>query len=274
MPYHSDQLTVFTEAMSDVVHTGDLQRSDWRRQTDAIQFVAIAAQMSAEASAQVILVDGRISDAVVMDAVSSGNPKRYFNRRCHDRGLKCRRLIVLDTKATRRMAAGERVREGKANLHFHAVFLLDEGKTRSWLAARLRAVFGLAATLGPKQFRYIRPDPVQHMTFSERQGHGTVGKLCYMLGHAGSTYATLGLNEAGKRSRSAPVSRRRCNGQSRGLAQGLPRNFLSDVVICDSISKREACKAFEAWIAADRSLVRGRRSEVTSPNVFGQQIAA
>lgn len=274
MAYHRDQLAMFAKAMSDIVHAGDLQRSDWRRQTDAVRLAAVVAQMSAETSGQVILVDGRITDAIVMEAASNGDPKRYFNRRCHDRGLKCRRLIVLDTKATKRMAAGERVRDGKANLHFHAVFLLDEDKEKSWLASQLRAVFGVAVTLGPRQFRYASPDPAQHKTFSERQGYGAVGKLCYMLDHAGSTYATLGLNEAGRRSRRAPVFRRRCNEQSKGLAQGLPKNFLSDVVICDSVSKQEARKAFEAWIEADQSLVRSRRSEVTSSGTPHQRIAA
>ena len=259
MPYHPDQLPAFALAMSGVVRTGDLQRSDWRRQTDAVQLVAVVAQMEAEASERVVLVDGRIANTAMMEAISSGNPKRYFNRQCHDRGLKCRRVVVLDTKATKRMAAGERMRLGKANLHFHAVFLLDEDRGRPWLAGRLRAVFGEAVALGPRQFRYAVPNPAQHKTFSERQGHGIVGKLCYMLDHAGSTYATLNLNEAGRRSRRAPTTRRRCNEQSEGLAQGLPRNFLSGIVICDDASKREARKAFEAWIGADRSPVRGRK---------------
>lgn len=220
---------------------------------------AVVAQMNAEAPGQVVLVDGRIADAVVMEAVSNGDPKQYFSQRCHDKGIKCRRVIVLDTKATKRIAAGEKMRPGKANLHFHAVFLLDEGRGRPWLAERLRAVFGEAVTLGPRQFRYVSPDPAQHKTFSERQGRGIIGKLCYMLDHAGNTYATLDLNEAGRRSRRAPAFRRRCNKRSKGLAQGLPRNFLSGVVICDNASKREARKAFEAWVAIDRSPVRGRR---------------
>lgn len=258
MPYYPEQLPAFTRTMSEVIQKGDLQRSDWRRQTDAVQLTAIAAQMHAEAPEHVIFVDGRIADTVVAAAISSGDTKRHINRLCHDKGLTCRRLIVLDTKATKRMAAGERLRPGKANLHFHAIFLLEEGQKRPWLAARLRDVFGVAAELGPRQFRYGAPDPTQHKTFSERQGHGIVGKLCYMLDHAGSTYATLGLNEAGRRSRRAPAYRRRCNEQAQGLAQGLPRNFLSGVVLCDNTSKREARKAFEAWIAFDASSVRGR----------------
>lgn len=263
MPYLPEQLPTFARAMADVVHEGDLQRSDWRRQTDAVRYASIATQMHAEAPERVVLVDGRISDAVVAAAIASGDPKRHISQLCHDRRLTCRRLIVLDTKATRRMAAGERMRLGKANLHFHAVFLLGEGQDRVWLAERLRTVFGVASTLGPRQFRWGAPDPTQHKTFSERQGHGIVGKLCYMLDHAGSTHATLGLNEAGKRSRRAPTYRRRCNKHAKGIAQGLARNFLSGIVICDSGSKREARKAFEAWIASDASPVRGRKATAT-----------
>ena len=264
MSYHFSQLPAFAEAMAKIIHPGDLQRSDWKRQTDAIRLAAVIAQMESEAPDKIILVDGRISDAVVMEAVSNGDPKRYFSQRCHDRGLKCRRVIVLDTKATRRMAAGDRIRVGKANLHFHAVFLLDEGQGRPWLAQRLRAVFGEAITLGPRQFRYRVPEATQHKTFAERQGHGVIGKLCYMLDHAGSTYATLGLNEAGKRSRRAPTFRRRCNEHAKGLAQGLPKNFLAGVTICDNASKAAARKAFEAWVATDRSLVRGRTFSVAT----------
>lgn len=256
MTYQPKQLPAFVAAMTEVVHEGDLQRSDWRRQTDAVRYAAVVAQMHAEIPERIVFVDGRMSDAVVAAAIASGNPKRHIGQLCHDKGLTCRRLIVLDTKATKRMAAGERMRPGKANLHFHAVFLLEEGRERVWLAKRLRAVFGVAPSLGPRQFRYGQPDPTQHRTFSERQGHGIVGKLCYMLDHAGSTYATLDLNEAGRRSRRAPAYRRSCNAHAKGLAQGLPRNFLSGVVICDNDSKREARKAFEAWIASDASPVR------------------
>lgn len=258
MSYHPDQLPAFAQMMSEVVHVGDLQRSDWKRQTDAVQLAAVASQMSAEAPDCLVLVDGRISDHVVMQAISSGRAKRYFNRCCHDRGLTCRRLIILDTKATKSMAAGGSSRLGKANLHFHAAFFLEDGCGWPWLAERLRAVFGVAGTVGPRQFRKSKPDLKQHKTFSERQAHGIVGKLNYMLDHAGSTHATLGLNEDGRRSRRAPTSRRRNNEKSKGLAQGIPRNFLSDIVICDSFSKREARKAFEAWIKSDRSLVRDR----------------
>ena len=219
-------------------------------------------------------MDGRLADTVVAAAISSGDPKRYINRLCHDKGLKCRRLIVLDTKATRRMAAGGRLRLGKSNLHFHAIFLLEKGQERLWLAKRLRDVFGVASTLGPRQFRHGEPNPEQHKTFSDRQGHGIVGKLCYMLDHAGSTYATLDLNEAGRRSRRAPAFRRRCNGHAKGLAQGVPRNFLSGVVICDNVSKREARKAFEALVASDQSLVRNRKMMTEEAKDVSRQTAA
>ena len=274
MAYHPNQLPAFASVMSDVVQSGDLQRSDWRRQTDAVQYAAVAAQMHAEAPKRVVLVDGRIADAVIAAAVSSGNQKRYINRLCHDRGLACRRLIVLDTKATKRMAAGERMRPGKANLHFHAILLLEEGQGRPWLAERLRRVFGVAPTLGPRQFRFGEPDPTQHKTFSERQGHGVVGKLLYMLDHAGSTYATLGLNEMGRRSRRAPAYRSRCNGNAQGLAQGLPRNFLSGIVIWDSASKRAARAAFEAWVASDASLVRSRTRKATAMSTKAARLAS
>ena len=135
-------------------------------------------------------------------------------------------------------------------------------------------MFGVASTLGPRQFRYGEPNPEQHKTFSDRQGHGAVGKLCYMLDHAGSTYATLDLNEAGRRSRRAPAFRRRCNEHAKGLAQGVPRNFLSGIVICDNVSKREARKAFEAWVASDQSLIRNRKMMTEEVKDVSRQTAA
>ena len=253
MSYLPSHLAYFVAAMTEAVRAEDVRRCEWAKQTDAVRLAAVVAQMQAEAPERIILVDGRIAKSVIGAALRSGDPKGFFNRRCHDARLTCRRLIVLDTKSTEQVDGRKKRRGGKANLHFHAVFMLDEGQDRRWLLVMLRKVFGEAVALGPRQFRLSAPDPEKHYTFGERQASGIMGKLCYMLSHAGATYLALDLNEGGKRSRKAPASRRRYNKHSEGLAAGIPSNFLSSVVICDNASKGEARKAFEAWMDAVRN---------------------
>ena len=254
MAYDTTQLPDFIQAVEQAVRADDLRRSDWRRQTDAVRIAAIVAQMSAEPLGSVILVDGRIETSMITAALRSGSIKQFFNRRCHDLRLKCRRLIVLDTKSTK---GWDGRNNGKANLHFHGAFLLTDKQNEQWLRKGLRRVFGEATALGPLQFRLQKPDLSRHFTFANRQASGIAGKVCYMLSHAGSTHLALGLNEGQKRSRRAPASRRRYNSLGQGLAAGVPSNFLAQALICDNESKREAGKAFEDW----RSLEKANRRE-------------
>jgi hypothetical protein len=236
---------MFGNALSQVVKRCDIQRSDWKRQTDAVRVSCIAAQMIAEGSGRVFLVDGRIETAVINQALRSGNVKGFFNQRCHDKRLKCRRIIVFDTKSG---GGIDRVANSASDLHFHAVFLLEGGQDEPWLIERLCAVFGKAHALGRRQFLIKQPDPKSHYTFAGRQGSGITGKICYMMSHAGTTHAILGLNEDAKRSRKAPKTRGACNQRSKGLAAGRPSNFLSGITICDNVSKREAKRAFDDWV--------------------------
>jgi hypothetical protein len=245
MTYNPTQLPKFVDTLSRVVKRCDIQRSDWKRQTDAVRVSCIAAQMIAEDSDRVFLVDGRIDTSLINQALQSENVKGFFNQRCHDKKLKCRRIIVFDTKSGGGM---DRVANSASDLHFHAVFLLGGSQDEQWLIERLCAVFGKAHALGGRQFKIKQPDPKSHYTFAGRQGSGITGKICYMMSHAGTTHAILGLNEDAKRSRKAPKTRGACNQRSKGLAAGRPSNFLSGITICDNVSKREAKRAFDDWV--------------------------
>ncbi len=245
MAHNHNQLTEFVREVTQLVPRADIRRRDWKRQTDAVRLACVASQMWSEDPERVVLVDGRIENGLIREALNSGSIKGFFNRRCHDKKLKCRRLIVFDTKSGNGM---DEKANKLSNLHFHAIFLLGKGDDRLWLMDRLRAVFGHARILGSRQFWLGVPDRESHHSFAGRRGVGINGKICYMLSHAGTTHASLNLNAEGRRSRKAPATRRRCNAQSGGLAAGKPSNFLSDIVICDNASKREAEKAFDAWM--------------------------
>lgn len=246
MSYSSKQDAEIARLLNGVIEGEDLTRTTWKNQTDAVKFHFIVAQMAAEDSSRLWLVDGRISTDTITCALSSkfASPKDYFAKRCHDKGLSCRRLIFLDTKSTNGM--GKRANH-KANLHFHAFLFLSEGETEKWLRQKLRCVFGTAAALGAKQFKYSAPDNEKAYTFSDRKGAGAAGKLNYNLSHAGASHRALELNKDGKRSRKAPSWRRKYNKNSKGLAAGVPSNFLRNA-ICDTSSKQEGKKAFDAWV--------------------------
>jgi len=248
MAYEQTQLPAFERAVTTTIRKADLQRSDWKRQTDAVKLMCVAAQMIAEDPERVFLIDVRIETSVIGEALRSGNPKGFFNQRCHDKGLKCRRIIILDTKSGRGMdEAGNQA----SNLHGHGVVMVPKGKGKQWLIERMRAVFGAANTLGARQFEVKQEDPEKHFTFAGRRGTGISGKMCYMMSHAGTTHSNLKLNDEGKRSRQAPKTQRVCNAKSKGLAAGIPSNFLSKIAIVDNESKRAAKQAFEAWMKAD-----------------------
>ena len=226
----------------------DMARSDWKRQTDAVQIAVAMAQMEAEAPERFFLVDGRIARELIQQAViAEKSPKAFFAKRCHSYGLTCRRIIFFDTKSGRKMG---RRGNSQANLHFHGAFLVPEGCDERWLRKTLKAVFGSVAIAGT-QLYLQKPDTEKSHSFSERQGHGVAGKLAYMLTHAGSTHKVLKLNKDGKRSRKAPAVRRRANKTSQGIAQGLPRHFVKEAVIFNNESKREARRAFDHWMRTE-----------------------
>lgn len=245
MAYNPNQLTEFVREVTQLVPREDIRRRDWQRQTDAVRLACVVSQMWAEDPERVVLVDGRIENGLIREALNSGSVKGFFSQRCHDKKLKCRRVIMFDTKSGNGM---DEKAVKLSNLHFHAIFLLDGPAEKLWLMDRLRAVFGHALTVGSRQFWMSVPDRGSHHSFAGRRGIGISGKIGYMMSHAGTTHASLSLNAEGRRSRKAPATRRRCNVHSEGLAAGKPSNFLSSIVICDNVSKRAAKKAFEAWM--------------------------
>ena len=235
--------------LDDAVQLSHLTRHDWRRQTDAVKVAFVAARMFTDLGDRAIFVDGRIDLRLIEEAVESGNPKGFFNRRCHDKKLTSRRLILFDT--VEKKGRG-RTSSGKANLHFHAVFELPKGKREGQLQDQLKAVFGAALTLGRRQFHVSSPDWSKRCSHNGVQIHGPLGKLAYMFDHAGATYSALGLNEGGKRSRRAPACRGANNRRGTGLARGIPSNFLAKILFYDRVSGQAAKETFEAWVRAEQ----------------------
>ena len=245
------QLLKVRRCLDGAITLAGMTRLDWRRQTDSVQVAFIHARLFADYGSEVVFVDGLIDDHVKRDAFASPlGTKAYFNRRFHDCGFKSPRIVIFDTKATKKL--GGRRNPGRHRLHFHGAFVLPLGWTRARLKRELGKVFGVARALGERQFHTAAPDWNQHHSFNGTQVSGPLGKLLYALAHAGTTYADLDLNE-GKRSRHAPTSRRACNRMATGLARGIPSNFSAGVVFCDAASKRAGKEAFDAWMKEEKA---------------------
>lgn len=207
-----------------------------------------------------MLVDGHINQWLKAEAIASGDPKKFFNKRCHDYGLSGRRMIIYDTVTSNEMGGRG---SGKARLHFHGMIEQPEDMNREKFVERLEKVFGKASVMGQRQFHLTGASWKHHFTFAGVQVHGPLGKLMYAIKHAGSAYMSLGLNEEGKRSRKAPASRRACNRQAMRLAKSNPSHFNRAVVFFDRVSKQAGERAFNAWVAAEREKRRsGRGSSV------------
>ncbi len=205
--------------------------------------------MEAQQDSVVVLVDGLISTKLQTEAYSyPTGPKAYFSQRCHDQQLKCRRIIFLDAKSTRVMSSKA---TGEGVLHFHGMFLLGRNQSEKWLRQRLTAVFGHAIHARTFQFKLTTSDNKKSHGYAGMICTGATGKLAYMLSHVGTTYASLGLNDDGKRSRRAPSARGRVNRKATGFAPGIPSNFVSKAVIWDTETRKIARQAFDAWYSAN-----------------------
>lgn len=248
MAISADHLDRVRIALSGALNFKDLGRTDWKRQNDVIQEVFCFATMVADLGDRAILVDGRISTRLCRLALASGNLKRFFNGRCHDAGLKTRRIIMFDTVTTGGMG-------GRGNkpelLHFHGLFEIPEGTNKQILQILLGKVFGKAESLGRRQFHFSHPSWSEHYTHNGVQAKGAIGKMLYAVKNAGPTYRVLKLNEDERRSRATPKSRR-SNPDATRLAKAVPSNFNKKIVLCDHRSTRAGREAYEAWVSAER----------------------
>jgi len=251
--FTEERLDELRRHITTAVAINQLARSDWRRQTDCIQQAFIVARLFVDCGPAAVFVDGHINDHVKIRALSDPRGvKGFFNRRFHDLGFKWRRVVVFDTYTTRKL--GKRG-SGRDRLHFHGVFELPRGGTRASLQAVLERVFGMARPMGKRQFHFSTARWDQRHTHNGVRMAGPLGKLAYVMAHAGATYLSLGLN-GDKRSRRSPISRGRYNRGASGLARGIPSNFNADIVFCDNVSKRAGKEAFNAWVKAERILRR------------------
>ena len=217
----------------------------YNKQTDAVQLAFAVAQMEAQPNSTLMLVDGLIKTEIQTLAMSdTRGVKGYFSQRCHDKGLNCRRIIFFDVSRTQTMSSKA---TGEGVLHFHGMFLLEGNQTEKWLRKKMIAVFGHADNARRHQLKIKHADPQQSYSFAGQKCSGVTGKLNYMLSHVGGTYNRIGLNESGKRSRKAPIGRGRINSKAKGLAQGIPSNFVSKAVIFDTKTKRSGKDAFDDW---------------------------
>ncbi len=253
-PEQIDRISFYID--DDALLISDLSRYDWRRQTDTVKQLFYVARMFADLGEnRVVMVDGHISTRVKALALTSSSLKGFFNRRCHDYGLKSRRLILLDAVATSKTGGRGK---GRSKLHFHGFFELPDGWTKTDLSKVLEQVFGRATPMGQRQFHMSSQDWTKAHSCNGVRARGAIGKLFYSLDHLGATYSCLDLNE-GKRSRRAPSSRGADNRDSKRLARGIPSNFNAKAVFCDTKSKQLAKEAFEAWVAVKRGdVVHGK----------------
>lgn len=208
------------------------------------QVFAVVA-LVAELGNRAVLVDGFLSNKVKAEAIASGDPIIYLNRRCHDKKLKTRRLLVLDTTSSDKTV---NALHSKERMHFHGVFEKPKGMTVKAFEILLGEVCGLAETMGERQFHVKPPNYKKGYSHNSVHGDGPIGKLFYALRHAGTTYNDLGFNGDRNR-RSGPKERTTCNAKASGLAEGKASNFTKDIVLCDNGSKRAGQAAFQLWLA-------------------------
>ncbi len=81
MAYNPNQLTEFVREVTQLVLREDIRRRDWQRQTDAVRLACVVSQMWAENPDRVVLVDGRIENSLIREALNNGNVKGFFNQR-------------------------------------------------------------------------------------------------------------------------------------------------------------------------------------------------
>lgn len=263
-----EQLDKLRYYLGNTISIEHLARNEWRLQSDILRQTFIAADMFVRLETRAVFVDGRISVDVGKRALGSGDVKSFFNRRCHDFGLKGRRLIYFDTVST------PKIRGGNHNtlLHFHALLEFPERKTWKQFQAILKRIFGDAKELGQRQFHKSAPDWKAGFTHGVTRADGPIGKIFYSTKNAGAAYRVLCLNKDGARSRAAPVARGRVNKRSIGIAKGSPSNFNARVVICDRISQQQGRAAFNLWLkdeAAKRDTAVRDRSAII--NVISSQ---
>lgn len=213
--------------------------------------------------------DCRIDQRLTQQAWESGNIKKFFNQRFHDKGVHWQRLVYFQTVSTKR-GGGGRPKRGRSNLHIHALFIIPERQTLKQIREALAEVFGRVPNMGNKiQFKDVKPDWTKQCTFNGITAKGPLGKILYVQQGMGGTYNDLGFNN-GKRSRKAPIERLRCNRRSKGLAQGIPSHFNSKATLCDHVSTRAGALAFTQWLKEGR---KARREE-KHRQVRAAQVAA
>lgn len=231
----------------------------WKKQTDVLKQTHIAAALIAFYGERAVFIDGRIDQRLTALAAESGNIKKFFNRRFHDKGIDWQRLVYFQTISTRRW--GERKR-GVGNLHFHALMILPERQSLKQIRNKLELVFGKVANMGGKiQFKITKPDWQSSYTFNNVTSEGPIGKLLYVQHGMGGTYNDLAFNDDGKRSRKAPIERLRCNRQATGLARGLPSHFNAKATLCDHVSTEQGRRAFVTWLKEELELKKARKRE-------------
>lgn len=227
-----------------------MQTTVWKKQTDVLKQLHIAAALLAVYGHRAVFVDGRIDRRLTELAVESGNIKHFFNRRFHDKGVDWQRVLYFQTTSTRR--SGPRKR-GVANLHFHGLFILPERQSNKQMRNALKLVFGHAEGMSSEiQFKFTKPDWGKGYTFNKIRADGPLGKILYVQQGMGATYNDLKLNDDGKRSRKAPIERLRCNRQASGLAKGAPSNFNAKATLVDHVSTEMGRKAFMLWLTVHR----------------------
>ena len=238
-----------------------MQNSAWLKQTDLLKQAHIVAALIAVYGQRAMFFDCRIDQRLTQQAWESGDIKRFFNRRFHDKGVHWQRLVYFQTISTKRGGDGKRKR-GLANLHVHALFILPERQSLKQMRDTLAKVFGRVPNMGDLiQFKNVKPDWTKQCTFNGVTAKGPLGKILYVQQGMGGTYNDLDMNN-GKRSRKAPIERLRCNRHATGLAQGIPSHFNAQATLCDHVSTRLGELAFKDWLREERNDQNERRHQL------------
>lgn len=263
-PVQLDAVRLF---LGGAISIKDLGRTDWKRQNDVVREAFCMARLFADCGPRAVFVDGHLSRRVMAE-IGPTNIKGAINRRCHDQGLNGRRIFIFDTVSSNN--TGNRAATA-GKLHFHGAIEMPAGWSAKDMIAILGKVFGVAPELGHRQFHLSGPDWAEHYTHNGVRVTGPLGKLLYGIKNAGPTYRVLGLNEGGKRSRSAPRGRALDNRRATRLAKAVPSNFNSAIVFADNATKAAGQEAFVAWLAAERARLAPSPKAATPQKAQGRQ---
>ena len=270
-----EHVALIQESLDGAVTLADLNSCHvWRSQTDVIKQAFGIACMCADLQGRFLLVDVHIGEEEKTAADRAPSVKGYFNKRFLDAKFTGRRIFGFDTVSTELQS--HRKKHGKQYLHAHGIIEIPLGKSKKFILALLKKIFGKAIRItregevrdmGKRQIHAQPQNWTKKHSHNKATARGAVGKYLYWLQHMGTTHNDLGLNKEDKLQRQIPKTRGRINRGGERLAAAVPSNFTKAATIYDTASKQAAEEAFYLWLNHEKN-----QSLTIAPTIKRQKI--